>query len=169
MHVAKKIVTFIDSISNWTGKILGWIIVPLVLLVVMEVVLRYFFDSPTIWSFEVSKQLYAVHFMILAAFGLMTKAHVSVDVVTLYLSNKTRAVIDIISYLIFFFPFCIITAWKGYVFAAKSWAVREVSWSVWQAPLYPIKTVVTITFILLFIQGVSEFIKRVMILKGVEI
>lgn len=165
----KKLVKLLDSISEWTGRIFGWIIVPLVLLTVMEVFLRRFLNAPTIWSFEVLKQLYALHFMIVAAYALLYRAHVSVDVFTMMLSKKTKAVLDIITYIIFFFPFCLVCAWQGYAFAVRSWAMKETSWSVFAPPLYPIKTVITITFILLILQGISEVIKRVYTLKGVEI
>ena len=163
-----KIVALIDSISEWTGRIFCWVIVPLVLLTVMEVILRRFLDSPTIWSFEVLKQLYGLHFMIVAAYGLLYGSHVSVDLFTIMLSKKKRAVLDMISYIVFFFPFTIVCIWQGYSFAATSWAMKETSWSVFAPPLYPIKTVIMVSFILLFLQGISEFIKRIYILKGVE-
>ena len=67
----KSLVKLLDSISEWTGRIFGWVIVPLVLLTVMEVILRRFLNSPTIWSFEVLKQLFALHFMIVAAYALL--------------------------------------------------------------------------------------------------
>jgi len=165
----KSLVKLLDSISEWTGRIFGWVIVPLVLLTVTEVILRRFLNSPTIWSFEVLKQLFALHFMIVAAYALLYRAHVSVDVFTMMLSEKAKAVLDIITYLIFFFPFCLVCIWQGYSFAARSWAMRETSWSVFHPPLYPIKTVIVITFILLTLQGISEVIKRVYIIKGVKI
>jgi TRAP-type mannitol/chloroaromatic compound transport system permease small subunit len=169
MDFAKKISRFCDTISEWTGRIFSWIIVPLVLLTVMEVVLRRFFGAPTIWSFEVLKQLYGLHFMIVAGFGLLYSSHVSVDVFTMVLSKKTKAIVDLISYVVFFFPFCIVCVWQGYSFAARSWAMKETTWSVFAPPVYPIKTVIIICFILLLIQGISEFIKRIYIIKGVEL
>jgi TRAP-type mannitol/chloroaromatic compound transport system permease small subunit len=165
----KSLVKLLDSISEWTGRIFGWVIVPLVLLTVTEVILRRFLNSPTIWSFEVLKQLFALHFMIVAAYALLYRAHVSVDAFTMVLSEKTKAILDIITYLIFFFPFCLVCIWQGYSFAARSWAMRETSWSVFAPPLYPIKTVIIITFILLTLQGISEVIKRVYIIKGVKL
>ncbi|MGC9323252.1 MAG: TRAP transporter small permease subunit [Desulfomonilia bacterium] len=165
----KALVKLLDTISEWTGRIFGWVIVPLVLLTVMEVILRRFLNSPTIWSFEVLKQLYALHFMIVAAFALLYRSHVSVNVFTMMLSQKSKAILDIVTYFIFFFPFCIVCAWQGYSFAARSWAMKETSWSVFAPPLYPIKTVIIITFILLILQGVSEVIKRVYLIKGVEL
>lgn len=169
MNFAKKISRFCDAISEWTGKIFSWIIIPLVLLTVMEVILRRFFGSPTIWSFEVLKQLYGLHFMIVASFGLLYGSHVSVDVFTMLLSKKKKAIIDLISYVLFFFPFCTVCIWQGYSFASRSWAMKETTWSVFAPPVYPIKTVIILCFILLMIQGISECIKRIYIIRGVEL
>ena len=165
MHALIKIAKFLDSISEWTGRIFSWVVVPLVLLTVMEVVLRRFVGTPTIWSFEVLKQLYALHFMIVAAYGLLYGSHVSVDVLTRLLSPKKKAVIELISYVIFFFPFCVVCIWQGYLFAATSWEMKEHTWSVFSPPLYPIKTVIVVTFLLLALQGVAEVIKNILILK----
>ena len=82
------------------------------------------------------------------------------------LSKKRRALLDIIGYVLFFFPFVIVCIWQGYSFAATSWAMKETTWSVFAPPIYPIKTVIMITFILLLIQGISEVIKRIVILQG---
>jgi TRAP-type mannitol/chloroaromatic compound transport system permease small subunit len=169
MPFAIKVSRFCDAISEWTGRIFGWVIVPLVLLTVMEVTLRRFFGAPTIWSFEVLKQLYGLHFMIVAAYGLLYGSHVSVDVFTMVLKKRTAAILDLISYALFFFPFVIVCIWQGYSFAARSWAMKETTWSVFAPPVYPIKTVIILSFILLLIQGISEIIKRIYIIKGVKL
>ena len=95
------------------------------LLTVIEVVLRRFLGSPTIWGFEVLKQLYGLHFMIVAGFGLLYGSHVSVDVFTMILSKKKKAILNLIGYVVFFSPFCIVCIWQGYFFAARSWAMKE--------------------------------------------
>lgn len=168
MDLLRKIAKFFDRINDFVGKIFAWIIVPLVLLTVMEVVLRRFFGRPTIWSFEVSKQLYALHFMIVAGFGLLYRSHVAVDIFAVQLQHRKRAILDLVSYALFFFPFCIIGIKEGYSFAARSWAMKETTWSVFSPPIYPIKTVIVVTFILLLLQGIAEVIKRIFILKGVQ-
>lgn len=168
MDLLRKIAKCFDNINEWVGKIFAWIIIPLVLLTVMEVVLRRFLGAPTIWSFEVSKQLYALHFMIVAGFGLLYHSHVAVDIFAMRLPTRKRAILDIVSYILFFFPFCIIGIKEGYAFAARSWVMKEETWSVFSPPVYPIKTVILITFVLLLLQGISEVIKRIFILKGVQ-
>lgn len=170
MDKINRVVKRLDSISEWTGRTFSWAIVILTFLVALEVVMRRVFNSPTIWNFEITKQLYGLHFMILAAYALLYKAHVSIDIISKKFSPRKRAVIDIITYSTFFFPFCFIILWYGSKFAWTSWSVWERSWSVFAPPLYPIKTMIPVTSLLLILQGTSEFIKRIWIaVKGREL
>lgn len=168
MMKAKKITNYIDLISEWTGRIFIWAIVPLTLLSVFEIIMRRFLGSPTIWSFEVITQIYGMYFMMVAAYGLLYNSHVAIDIFTMNLSEKKRAILDLIGYLIFFFPFTIICLWKSYLYAAESWSMWETSWSAFAPPLYPIKTVMVITFILLILQGISESFKKIFIIRGIN-
>lgn len=161
-----SIVKYIDAFNEWVGKIFSWGIIVITLLAVLEVIERVIFNSPSIWGFEVSTQVFGLYFMIVAGYGLLYGSHVSIDVVTYYLSPKTRTIVDIIAYFIFFFPFTLVCIWEGYIFAAKSWGIMETSMSVYGGPIYPIKTVILVAFILLFLQGVSQVTKKIISLKG---
>lgn len=165
MKILKSIEKSIDKLNDTVGTVFGVIITLLVVLTVMEVILRKFFNSPTIWSFEVLKQLFALYFMITAAYGLLKGSHVAVDIFTRLMPPKWKAGISIFNYIIFFFPFCSVGLWYGYTYAAKSWSIHEHSWSVFAPALYPIKTVIPITFALLLLQGVSEVIKSIFIIR----
>lgn len=170
MEMIKKYIKGISFINEWIGRITCWIIIPLGAITVYEVVVRKFLNSPTIWVFETSNQLYGFHFMMGSAFALLHGSHVNVDVFYRYFSPRGKAIIDIICFVLFFFPFCIIILWKGIEFAAQSWAMHEVSQSVFRPPLYPIKTIIPIMGLLLILQGATIFIKKwVFVLKGEEI
>jgi TRAP-type mannitol/chloroaromatic compound transport system permease small subunit len=149
----------IDLISEWTGRICCWVIIPLMILVVLEVTLRYFFDHPTIWNFEITVQLYAFHFMIVAAFALLHGSHVAVDVFSEKLNKRARAILDVISYTLFFFPFLIVILYQGIKYSLKAWMILERSWSSFQAPLYIIKTIIPLMAFLLLVQGIAIFIR----------
>ena len=90
MNFLKKIGKSFDTLNNFIGTFFGTIIVLLVVLTVMEVILRKFLNSPTIWSFEVLKQLFAVYFMMTAAYGLLKGSHVSVDIFSRLLSERSE-------------------------------------------------------------------------------
>ena len=156
----KKLLKTIDQISEWTGRIFSTIVAVLMLLVVLEVVLRRFLNSPTVWSFEVTLQLYAFHFLIAAAYALLHGSHVAVDILYARLSRRKRAILDVATYIIFFFPFLAILLFEGIKYASVAWSIRERTLSVFGAPLYPIKSVVPVMAFLLIIQGLAIFIRQ---------
>lgn len=167
MKSYSKIFYYMDMVNEWVGRVLCFLIVAITFLVVYEVVTRRVFGAPTIWTFETTKQLYAAHFMLLTPFALLHSSHVSVTIFYQQVSARKQALMDIIGYLVFFFPFCSIMLWKGYFFAEKSWAMKETSWSVFSPPLYFVKTVIPLTAALLLLQGISIFIRRIIVfVKG---
>lgn len=158
----------VDGISDWTGSLFAWLVIPLTALICYEVFTRYVIGRPTIWTFELSNFLYGAHFMLVAAYGLLHKAHVCIDLFVIRASKRTQVILDLISYFLLFFPFVIVILYHGFVFAKDSWAVWETSWSTWAPALYPIKTVIPVTAFLLLMQGISEVIKKVVFLKTGE-
>jgi TRAP-type mannitol/chloroaromatic compound transport system permease small subunit len=158
-----------DAISNWFGKIFSYLVLPLTALIVFEVITRRFFNAPTVWTFELSNFLFGSHFMLVAAYGLLYKSHVSIDLVSMKFSLPTQEKIQIFCYFTMFFPFVLIMLYHGTIFAIDAWAMGETSWSVWGPPLYPIKTVIPITALLLLLQGISEVIKKIAYLKTGEV
>jgi TRAP-type mannitol/chloroaromatic compound transport system permease small subunit len=108
--------------------------------------------------------------MIVAGYTLFHKAHVSVDILFAKFKQRTKAILDVITYSIFFFPFLLVVLYEGIKYAANSWKISETSWSAFAPPLYPIKTVIPITAALLLIQGISIFIRQIhMAIKGKEL
>jgi len=160
----------LDNVSEWTGRIFMWLIIPLTVLVVYEVISTKFFNAPHIWAPEITAYIYGPYFMLVAAYTLLYKAHVRIDIIYQKFSPRTRGILDCITYLIFFFPFCIIILQQGYIYTATSWAMGETSGSA-ELPIVPqIKMIIPITFALLLIQGLSTFIKSfVQAVKGREI
>jgi len=159
----------IDQVSEWTGRIFSWLIIPLTVVVAYEVIARRVFDSPHIWAPEVTDYIYGPHFMLVAAYTLLYKAHVSIDIIYLRFSPRVRGILDIFTHVVFFFPFCIIILYQGIIFAQTSWIQHETSGSA-ALPVVPhIKTVIPITFALLLIQGLANFIRAVMLaVRGEE-
>ena len=169
MRITTKFVAFLDNISEWSGKVFSWIVVPLTLLIVYEVICRRVFNAPHIWSFELTTMVYGSHFTMVAAYTLYHKRHVCIDIISNRLRPKPKTVLEMVSYLIFFFPFTIIILVFGFQFAKMSWSILETSDSTWAPPIYPLKTIVPLMALLLILQGISDFTKKlVFIIKGVE-
>ena len=160
----KHILDIIDSISEFTGRICRWAVVLLAAVMCYEVFSRYVLGRPTIWSFETSIMLYAFYFMMCASYALLYKAHVAIDFFYERLTKKGQALLDIISTTLFFFPFLGVVLVEGSKFAADSWMLLERSWSDFAPPLYPIKTVIPLTALLLLLQGFAGFYRNIQIL-----
>ena len=166
----KTILKGFDWVSEWTGRIFVWLVIPLTVVVVWEVVSRRVFNAPHIWATEVTNYLYGPHFMLVAAYTLLYKSHVSIDIIYGRYSPRTRGILDIITYVVFFFPFCLIVFYQGIIFAQTSWAIGETSESAALRVVPLIKTVIPITFGLLLLQGLANFIRSVMlVVRGKEI
>jgi TRAP-type mannitol/chloroaromatic compound transport system permease small subunit len=166
----KTIIKGFDWVSEWSGQIFVWLIIPLTVVVVYEVISRRVFGAPHIWATEVTNYIYGPHFMLAAAYTLLYKSHVSIDIIYGRYSPRTRGILDIFTHLVFFFPFCIIVFYQGIVFAQTSWAIGETSESAALRIVPLIKTVIPVTFGLLLIQGLANFIRSIMlVVRGKEI
>jgi TRAP-type mannitol/chloroaromatic compound transport system permease small subunit len=150
----------LDGLAFWSGRVFCWLIVPLVVGLTYEVIARYVFHAPTIWAYDVAYMLYGSHFMLGAAYTLYRSAHIRTDIFYQNWSVRTRGAVDAILYLFLFFPGIALFFWMGWQEALHAWEIREVSdASPWRPIIYPFKAVIPIALALLFIQGVSEFLK----------
>ncbi len=151
----------IDKISEWSGRIFMWLIIPLTVLVVFEVISRRVFDAPHVWATEVTNFIYGPYFMLVAAYTLLYKGHVAIDIIYNRFSARVRGILDIFTHLVFFFPFCIVVFYQGIIYAQTSWLIHETSGSAALPVIPEIKTVIPVTFALLLLQGVGNFIRSI--------
>lgn len=157
-----KAVKAIDTISDWSGKVVAMLIIPMVAGLTYEVVVRYAFSAPTDWAYDLTYMLYGSHFMLGAAYTLSKAGHIRTDFFYAKWSPRVQGWIDALFYLVFFFPAMIFFLVAGTEHAYYSWSVREASdASSLRPPIYPFKMVLPITAVLLMVQGVSELVKSV--------
>ena len=155
-----RLIRVIDKFTDTTGVWVAWLNVPLVLAVTFEVVARYVFNAPTIWSFDVTYMLYGTIFMLGCAYALHKGAHIRTDFYYENWSIRTRGMVDSISYIVFFFPSLIMLGLAGGNEAWYAFTINETSEQTpWRPILWPFKAVVPLTCALLLLQGVSELIK----------
>ena len=156
----RRTIEVIDTIANWSGRVTAWLIIPMTIAVSWEVVARHFFRAPTIWAFDVTYMLYGTHFMLGTAYTLMRIGHVRTDMLYQGWSIRRQNLIDAIGYLFFFFPAMVFFFYFGWQESSHSWAIGETSdASPWRPIVYPFKTVIPLTALLLLVQGVAELLK----------
>ena len=156
-----RVLHTMDSISEWSGRIFVWLAIPLTVVVVYEVISRRFLGSPHVWATEVIDYLYGSHFMLVAAYTFLYKGHVAIDIIYQKFSPRVRGILDVITYSIFFFPFCSIVLYQGTIYAYTSWSIGETSESAALKIVPLVKTVIPVTFLLLLIQGTANFIRSI--------
>ena len=152
----------IDLINEWVGKTVAYAILPLTLIASLEVVLRYVFDRPTIWAWDVNIQLGALLAIMGAGYTLRHGGHVIVDVAVTRFSLRQRALIDLITTWLFFFA-CVILVWKSGVEGWDSLMTKEAYSSIWAPPIYPLKMIIPVGAFLLLLQGIAKFARDIVI------
>jgi len=167
MSKAKLVAQWIDVLNKRIGENIGLILLPLMCISLMEVILRYVFNRPTIWAWDVNIQLHAVLISVAGGYVLLSGRFVVVDVFISRLSPKARARLDLITSVVIFFAIGILI-WQGTKGAWHSWTLKECFTSNWMPVLYPLRFIVLIGFILLFLQIVSRFIRNLLVAMGRE-
>jgi TRAP-type mannitol/chloroaromatic compound transport system permease small subunit len=161
----------IDTFTDLTGSLFAWLSIPLVGAVAYEVVSRYVFNAPTIWSYDLTYMLYGTLFMIGAAYALHKGAHIRTDFFWESFSPRKKGWIDTISYVVFFFPSLTVLMILSYHEAEYSRQINEMSdQTPWRPILWPFKFMVPLACLLLIIQGISELLKSFYMARtGVEL
>lgn len=163
--IIQKIIAILDLINERIARFFAWFILPIVLSLVYEVIMRYVFGSPTAWSFDVTYMLCSLFIIMGLGYNLQVKGHVSVDIVYNRFTPRVRALLYIIFSLILFFPcwVLIIKAMVPYLINSWTWKERATI-GTWMPPIYPFKTWIFAGLILFILQGVSEFLKNLLVL-----
>ncbi|MGJ8544144.1 MAG: TRAP transporter small permease subunit [Sulfitobacter sp.] len=151
----------IDGLNEAVGRLVSVIAVVFGAIIIYDVVMRYAFNDPTRWAFDVTKQLYGFYFVMLGGYALRHQAHVRVDLITETLGPKTRRWVEVAGYLIFFFPFAWVFMTRSWEFGMRSWTQGETTYGSVQLPVYPLKLAMAFAAGLLFLQGISEVLKLV--------
>lgn len=163
-----RVIRGIDAVSDWSGRIAAWLVIPLVAALTWEIVVRKV-AQPTFWAFDLSYMLYGALFMLGAAYTLYRGSHIRTDFLYQSWPVKVQASVDGFCYLFLFFPSISIFLWLSADWAILSWTRQEraVS-SAWMPALYPLKSVVPVALALLLLQGIAEFLKCVYAIRHGE-
>src|ERR1700758_4543217 len=165
----QQLLYFIDGVSTFVGKAVSWLIILLMTVVCVEVFKRYILNSPDAWIFDLDNMLYGTLFMLCGAYTLAQNAHVRGDFLYSSMRPRTQAALDIVLYVVFFFPGIAALIYAGSDYAADSWRIAEHSNVTAEGPaVYPFKTMIPIAGVLVMLQGVAEMVRCVVCLKTGE-
>ena len=154
------VIRWIDRFSDLTGRLFALTQVFLMVTITYEVIVRYFFNSPTVWVFESSTMANGASFMLACGYALYKGAHVRTDIFWEKFSERRKGVIDLVSYLVLFFPTMLFFMWVGIDGTTHSFITGERSMeSIWRAIMWPFRAAIPVAAVLFMIQGVSESLK----------
>ena len=166
MEHLNRVSKVIDGISEWSGKGASWLVLILTVVLGYEVLLRYAFNAPTKWVFDVSYMLGGSYFLLGEAYTLLKGRHVRIDIFYGRFSTRNKALVDIIFYLLFFFPLWAVLLYLLIPYVYFSWKIGERSMQgYWMPIIYPFKTVMLIGIFLFLLQGISEFIRSILVIR----
>jgi TRAP-type mannitol/chloroaromatic compound transport system permease small subunit len=150
----------LDPVAVFSGQVVAWLIIPMVLALSFEVASRYLFNAPTLWAYDMTFMMYGSYFMLGAAFTLQRKGHIRTDSFYGEWSVRRQAMVDLVCYLVMFLPFVLVFAYTGWGYFYKSLITGErFVTSPWMPLAWPFKAVMPLTGVLLLTQGVSEFLQ----------
>lgn len=166
--IIRAVVNILDSINFYAGIIGSVFFIPLTLLMLYEVFTRRILGSPTVWTFETSRFLFVPLIMLALGFTLIFRGHATIDLFYEKMSSKVKAIVDSITLTVFLLTGSLIMFLNAFKQTSMSWASLERTASAFNAPVYPVKTLLPIGFALLFLAGVSMLLKNIYFLATKE-
>src|SRR4051794_8518309 len=156
----------IDAFTRWTGKRLAWLILLAVVVSAINAIVRKTFDMSSNSWLELQWVLFSIVFLLCAPWTLLDDEHIRIDILNSLLPKRVRDSIDIIGHTLFLMPLALIMIITGIPFFLRSAEINEQSGNAGGLPQWPAKSLIMIAFVLLLVQGLSELIKRIAVMRG---
>jgi len=165
----QKVTIFIhivDNVNMWIAKLTAFLVIPLGAILLYGVIMRYVFNNPILWEMDISWLLFVGFSVLAGAYALRQDYHVRLDVLYGRLSPKRKAIMNVATF-IFFLVFIVILTWVSTKKALWSVSIMErQAYSAFHGPVYPARVCIALGSLMLFFQGVMEFIRNILIITG---
>ena len=155
----------VDAATTWIGKRLAWLILAAVVVSAANATVRKIFDTSSNSWLELQWVLFSMVFLLCSPWTLLANEHIRIDIVNNMLPKRVRDSIDVIGHAFFLLPLAIVMIITGIPFFLRSVEINEQSGNAGGLPQWPAKGLVMIAFALLLIQGLSELIKRIAVMR----
>lgn len=166
-RAAIALLSALDGLAEWSGRIIAWFTLGMVLVYFAVVMLRYLFDYGSIAMQESVLYMHAATFLIGAACTLRRDRHVRVDLFYRRLGDVGRAWVNLLGSLLLLWPVAGFVLWGSWEYVQAAWAVREASAETGGLPyVYLLKSLIPVFALLLWLQGLAEIVRNALILSG---
>jgi TRAP-type mannitol/chloroaromatic compound transport system permease small subunit len=169
MNVLFKIAKGIDALNEWVGRGVSWVTLGLVLVVFIDVVMRYLFRTSFVFTQELEWHLFAFIFLIGAGYTLLHDGHVRVDIIYQRVGAKAKAWINLLGVLLFLIPGCLMVITTSWKFTVNAFSMMEGSPDPGGIPFrFLLKGCIPFGFTLLLLQGISLGLHSLLQIFGLE-
>lgn len=157
----------ISQFNKIIGEFAGWIVVVMMLTISFDVAMRYIFNAPTTWSFEVNRYMLIMVVFLGGPWTLSAGGHVSVDLLTETMEIKRKLILDIVT-SVMAFTYMLMFTYESIVFTWEAWdnTTRSTEYLAW--PLWPIRMFLVIGGGLLSIQYIIKITENTGKLKTIR-
>jgi TRAP-type mannitol/chloroaromatic compound transport system permease small subunit len=156
----------IDAINTFLGKSVMWLILLAILVSAGNAIVRKAWDTSSNAWLELQWYLFGWAFLVAASYTLLRNEHIRIDIVSNALSKRTRNWIDILGHLFMLLPFTVLMIYLSWPFFYRAFRSGEMSGSAGGLVIWPGRLAILVGFTLLFLQAISELIKRIAIMQG---
>jgi TRAP-type mannitol/chloroaromatic compound transport system permease small subunit len=165
----KKLLRFsrgVDALNTHIGRWVAWALLAAILVSAANATVRKVFNTSSNAWLEIQWILFGAVFLLCSAWALISNEHIRIDIVNNMLPKRVRDSIDVFGHVFFLLPVTAVIAWLGWPFFWRSLMQNEQSTNAGGLPVYPSKFLIPLAFTLLLVQGLSELIKRIAIMRG---
>lgn len=169
MAALLRLSAMIDRMTEFVGRTLYWLILVMVLISTLNAISRKFLSVSSNAWLELQWYLFSVVFLGCAGYALLRKEHIRIDIVASHLSERANQRIALFGHVFFLVPLCVIMIWVSWPYLMESIRLNEVSSNAGGLVRWPAKLIIPVGFALLLLQGISEIIKQVGVMRGVYV
>ncbi|GLS85594.1 C4-dicarboxylate ABC transporter [Cypionkella aquatica] len=157
----------IDRINEIIGKAVSWLILVAVIVSAVNAVVRKVFSVSSNSWLELQWYLFGAAFLLAAAYTLKQNEHIRIDIVYGAFPRRVQHWIDLFGHVVFLMPFALLMIYYLVPYVSRSFLSGEVSTNSGGLTIWPAKALLLAGFFLLALQGVSEIIKKIAVMRGV--
>ena len=165
MQRLRTFVHTLDTLTDFSGRLLAWLALAMALLMAAIVVLRYGFDFNSIRMQEAVTYMHGSLFLLGAAYALKQGAHVRVDIFYRNFSPRGQAWVNSLGGVVFLLPLCLFIIGSSWNYVAESWAIMETSPEPGGIPaVFLLKSLIPLMALNLLLQGLADILRNTLVL-----
>lgn len=157
------LLAWVDRFNTAFGKLVSYLVWFGIAIIVLEVVLRYVFNAPTVWGPGYTQRIFGSYFILIGAYTLLQGGHVRVDILLNTRSPRWNALLDLLNYsVLLIWTFALL--YEGWFYLAESWSFGEIDDSALGHPMWPVKLALFAGVVVITLQGLAELIRSALLL-----